>query len=175
LIFERAGFAIGSALMQTVAIGAINFLFTLLAMRYIDRIGRRPLLLAGAALMALSLGALSLLFFADHLHGYWVLLFILGFIASFAASFGPVVWVLIAEIYPNHIRGLAVSLATLALWSANFMVTGTFPSMLAHWDGGYTFLFYAIVNLASLLFVFFWVPETKGRTLEELETQLAGG
>jgi SP family arabinose:H+ symporter-like MFS transporter len=174
LIFERAGFATGSALLQTVAVGAINFVFTILAMRFVDRIGRRPLLLVGAGSMAFFLFTLSLVFFAEMLEGYWVLVFILGFIASFAASFGPVVWVLISEIYPNHIRGVAVSLATLALWSANFVVTGTFPSMLASWDGGFAFLFYAVINLGSLVFVWFFVPETKGLSLEELEAALTG-
>lgn len=173
LIFERAGFGTDSALLQTVAIGTINFIFTILAMHYVDSVGRRPLLLIGAALMAFFLFTLSLTFFADKLDGYWVLVFILGFIASFAFSFGPVVWVLISEIYPNHIRGVAVAMATLALWSANFFVTATFPSMLAGWDGGYTFLFYAVINFASLIFVLFFVPETRGRTLEELESLLA--
>lgn len=173
LIFERAGFGTGSALLQTVAVGAINFVFTILAMRLVDRVGRRPLLLVGAGAMSLSLFTLSMVFFAEMLEGYWVLVFILGFIASFAVSFGPVVWVLISEIYPNNVRGIAVSLATLALWSANFVVTGTFPSMLASWDGGLAFLFYAAINLGSLVFVWFFVPETKGLSLEELEASLA--
>jgi SP family arabinose:H+ symporter-like MFS transporter len=98
LIFERAGFGTGSALLQTVAVGAINFIFTILAMRCVDRMGRRPLLIAGAGLMSFFLLTLSLVFFADMLEGYWVLTFILGFIASFAFSFGPVVWVLLWEI-----------------------------------------------------------------------------
>jgi SP family arabinose:H+ symporter-like MFS transporter len=172
LIFERAGFGTGSALLQTVAVGAVNFVFTILAMRLVDRVGRRPLLLVGAAAMSLSLFTLSMVFFAEMWEGYWVLVFILGFIASFAVSFGPVVWVLISEIYPNNVRGIAVSLATLALWSANFIVTGTFPSMLASWDGGLAFLFYAAINLVSLVFVWFFVPETKGLSLEELEISL---
>lgn len=142
LIFQRAGFATDSALLQTAIVGSVNFLFTIVAMACVDRLGRRPLLLAGTASMAFSLFALSGTFFLDKLAGYWVLLFILGFIASFAASFGPIFWVLISEIYPNNIRGVAVSVATLTLWAGNFFVTATFPVMLSSWDGGFTFLFY---------------------------------
>ncbi|UCF38127.1 MAG: sugar porter family MFS transporter [Acidobacteriota bacterium] len=172
LIFERAGFGTGSALLQTAAIGVINCVFTILAMRFVDRLGRRPLLIVGAGSMAFFLFTLSLTFFAGRLDGYWVLLFIMGFIASFAASYGPVVWVLISEIFPNNIRGVAVSVATFALWSANFIVTATFPSMLARWDGGYTFLFYAAINVGSLFFVRAFIPETKGKSLEQLESEL---
>ncbi len=174
LIFERAGFATNSALLQTAIVGSVNFLFTILAMACVDRIGRRPLLLAGTAAMAFSLFALSGTFFLDLLSGYWVLLFILGFIASFAASFGPIFWVLISEIFPNNIRGVAVSVATMALWGGNFLVTATFPIMLSNWDGGYTFFFYGAINLFSFFFARAFVPETKGRSLEALETELLG-
>jgi len=174
LIFERAGFGTESALLQTAVIGVINCVFTILAMIYVDRLGRRPLMLAGAGAMAFFLLTLSATFYTGNLQGYWVLLSILGFIASFAASFGPVVWVLISEIYPNHLRGIAVSVATLALWGANFFVTATFPSMLSKWDGGLTFLFYGAINLFSLFFVWRWIEETKGRTLEELESRFDG-
>ncbi|GAB3222316.1 sugar porter family MFS transporter [Spirosoma arcticum] len=172
IIFEKAGAGTDTALLQTIAVGLINLIFTLVAMFTIDRIGRRPLLRAGALSMAVFLLLLSGLFFADRLEGYGVVLFILGFIASFAVSLGPATWVLISEIYPNQVRGQAVSVATLALWVANFGVSYTFPVLLARWEGGYTFLFYALINGLGFLFITAFVPETKGKSLEELEILL---
>lgn len=168
IIFEKAGAGTDAALLQTIAVGLVNLVFTLVAMFTIDRVGRRPLLRAGALSMAVFLLLLSGLFFADRLEGYGVVLFILGFIASFAVSLGPVTWVLISEIYPNQIRGRAVSVATLALWVANFGVSYTFPVLLARWEGGCTFLFYALINLLGFFFISAFVPETKGKSLEEL-------
>lgn len=173
VIFEKAGAGESVALLQTIAVGLVNFVFTLIAMVTIDRAGRRPLLKGGFASMGVFLLLLSVLFFAGKLTGYGVLIFILGFIAAFAVSSGPVTWVLIAEIYPNPIRGLAVSVATLALWVANFLVSYSFPVLLARLDGGYTFLIYAAINLLGFGFVWAFVPETKGKSLEELETMLA--
>ena len=173
VIFEKAGAGESVALLQTIAVGLVNLVFTLVAMATIDRFGRRPLLRWGFVSMAIFLLLLSGLFFAGKLEGYGVLLFILGFIAAFAVSSGPVTWVLISEIYPNQIRGLAVSVATLALWVANFLVSYTFPVLLARLDGGYTFLIYAAINLLGFVFVSAFVPETKGKSLEELETMLA--
>jgi SP family arabinose:H+ symporter-like MFS transporter len=119
--------------------------------------------------MALFLLLLSAVFFRGRLEGLGVMGSLLGFIAAFAVSSGPVTWVLISEIYPNHLRGLAVSVATLALWVANFAVSYTFPAMLAGWQGGYTFLFYGVVNLLGFVFIKMTVPETKGKSLEELQ------
>jgi len=162
-----------AALLQTIAVGLVNLVFTVVAMGLIDRAGRRPLLTGGFISMGLFLLLLSGLFFAGKLEGYGVLGFILGFIAAFAISSGPVTWVIISEIYPNQIRGLAVSVATLALWVANFLVSYTFPVLLAKLDGGFTFLIYAVVNLLGFWFVCRFVPETKGKSLEELETVLS--
>jgi SP family arabinose:H+ symporter-like MFS transporter len=173
VIFEQAGSGTDVALLQTVAVGFVNLLFTLIAMFTIDRIGRRPLLLAGEISMAGFLLLLSGVFFMGKLEGYWVMFFILGFIASFAVSSGPATWVLISEIYPTKVRSLAVSLATLALWISNFAVSYTFPVMLKYWHGGYTFLFYAGINLLAYFFIRARIPETKGKSLEEMEQFLS--
>lgn len=173
IIFAKTGAGASAALLQTIAVGFVNLTFTVVAMVIIDRLGRKPLLRWGFISMGLFLLLLSGLFFAGKLEGYSVLIFILGFIAAFAVSAGPVTWVLISEIYPNAIRGTAVSVATLALWVANFIVSYTFPFMLARLDGGYTFLIYAAINLLGFVFVTAFVPETKGKSLEELETLLA--
>ena len=172
VIFEKAGAGESVALLQTIAVGLVNLVFTVVAMVTVDRAGRRPLLKGGFISMGIFLLLLSGLFFAGKLEGYGVLVFILGFIAAFAMSAGPVTWVLISEIYPNQIRGVAVSVATLALWVANFLVSYTFPVLLARLDGGYTFLLYAAINLLGFVFVWAFVPETKGKSLEELETIL---
>ncbi len=173
IIFGKAGAGTSVALLQTIAVGFVNLAFTVIAMITIDRAGRRPLLKGGFISMSIFLLLLSGLFFAGRLEGYGVLVFILGFIAAFAVSSGPVTWVIISEIYPNQIRGMAVSVATLALWVANFVVSYTFPLLLAHLQGGYTFLIYAGINLLGFVFVSAFVPETKGKSLEELETILA--
>lgn len=172
LIFEKSGSGVSNALLQTIAIGVINLVFTLLAMSIIDRVGRKPLLTAGQLFMGVFLLMLSATFFLNKMEGNLVIFFILGFIAAFAISSGPVTWVLISEIYPNHIRGTAVSVATFFLWVAGFIVSYSFPIMLHSWEGGYTFLFYAIINLVGFVFVKLSVPETKGKSLEELESSM---
>lgn len=173
LIFEKSGTGVSNALLQTIAIGVINFVFTVLSMSIIDRVGRKPLLIAGQLFMGAFLLMLSATFFLNRMEGNLVIFFILGFIAAFAISSGPVTWVLISEIYPNHIRGTAVSVATLFLWVAAFIVSYSFPVMLHSWEGGYTFLFYAVINLAGFVFVKLFVSETKGKSLEELESSMA--
>lgn len=174
LILAKSGAGISSALLQTIAIGVVNLLFTILSMSIIDRVGRKPLLTVGLLMMGGFLLMLSGTFFLGRMEGNLVIVFILGFIASFAVSSGPVTWVLISEIYPNHVRGTAVSIATFFLWVAAYIVSYSFPVMLGTWDGGYTFLFYAVINLAGFVFVRSFVPETKGKSLEELESSMAG-
>lgn len=168
LIFEKSGTGVSSALLQTIAIGVINLVFTILSMSIIDRVGRKPLLTFGQLFMGAFLLILSATFFLNKMEGNLAIFFILGFIAAFAISSGPVTWVLISEIYPNHIRGTAVSVATFFLWVAAFIVSYSFPVMLQIWGGGYTFLFYAFINLAGFVFVKLSIWETKGKSLEEL-------
>lgn len=169
VIFKSMGLGTDSALMQTITIGGINFLFTLVAIKWIDKWGRRKLLIGGAAGMFVSLLVITIAFFFKKFEGYLILVFILTYIASFAASIGPVSWVVISEIFPNKLRSKAMSIAIVALWIACFLVSLTFPVMLNRLGGGASFLVFGFMCFLMLLYVIFKVPETKGKTLEELE------
>jgi MFS transporter, SP family, arabinose:H+ symporter len=166
VIFEELG--TGRAYMQTVIIGIINLLFTFVAIRLVDRSGRRNLLLAGGAGMCLSLAMIGASF-RFSFGGYFLLFFILAYVAFFAASYGPVTWVYISEIFPVKLRGLAISVATLALWVAVYLVTQFFPIMLENIGAAYTFWIYCAMSVLAFIFVHSSVYETKGRTLEEIE------
>ncbi|MDR3267672.1 MAG: sugar porter family MFS transporter [Tannerella sp.] len=168
VIFDTLGFSMDSALFQTLLIGCINFLFTIAAMFFVDRLGRKPLLLAGSAVMALSMGFLAFTT-SRGTGGYWVLAFILTYIAAFAISLGPVTWVLIAEIFPNQHRGLGMSLSTLFLWIAAFLIALLFPVMLATLGVAYTFSLFTVICVAAFLFYLFFVRETKNIRLEHIE------
>ncbi len=167
-IFKSSGAGTGSAFTQTLLVGAVNLLFTFAAIRLIDRVGRRPLLLAGSAVQVLALSGVGLAF-GLKLGGAFLLLPILLFIAAFAAGMGPVPWVVISEIFPTRIRGAAMAAATLVLWVADFAVAQTFPLLNAGIGPARTFGIYAGCSLAGLLFVWKVVVETKGRSLEEIE------
>ena len=167
-IFKASGAGTGSAFTQTLLVGAVNLLFTFAAIRLIDRVGRRPLLLAGSAVQVLALSGVGLAF-GLKLGGAFLLLPILLFIAAFAAGMGPVPWVVISEIFPTRIRGAAMAAATLVLWVADFAVAQTFPLLNAGIGPARTFGIYAGCSLAGLLFVWKVVVETKGRSLEEIE------
>ncbi len=172
-IFANVGQSNDSALLQTILIGGTNLIFTLVAMVLIDRYGRRMLIIIGSAGMTLMLAGLSVLFFTNHTSSVLVLVFILGYIAFFAASLGPALWVVAAELFPNRLRSKGMSVAIVALWIACTIVTITFPIMLERLSGGITFLIFALICLANLLYVWRFVPETKGKTLEELEREFA--
>ena len=171
-IFAQVGQSNDSALLQTIAIGGTNLLFTIVAMIFIDRFGRKFLILAGSLGMTLMLTGLSLLYFLQQTSGILVLVFILGYIAFFAASLGPAVWVVISEIFPNRLRSKGMSVAIVALWTACIIVTILFPVMLEKLSGGTTFMIFAMICLANLIYVWLKVPETKGKSLEELEKEL---
>lgn len=173
-IFANIGQSNNLALLQTLAIGGTNVVFALVAMFLIDRFGRKLLILSGSLGMALMLFGLSALFFMKQTSGIMVLIFILGYIAFFGASLGPAVWVVIAELFPNRLRSKGMSVAIIVLWIACTIVTITFPVMLERLSGGITFLIFAIICLGNLLYVWRYVPETKGKTLEELEKELSG-
>jgi SP family arabinose:H+ symporter-like MFS transporter len=172
-IFANVGQSNDSALMQTILIGGINLVFTLVAMVLIDRFGRKILILIGSLGMALMLAGLSTLFFLKETSGILVLVFILGYIAFFAASLGPALWVVAAELFPNRLRSKGMSVAIVSLWIACAIVTIAFPIMLEKLSGGTTFLVFALICVANLLYVIKYVPETKGKTLEELEKEFA--
>ena len=177
----EAGFGDQAATYANVAIGVLNVAMTLVAIRLIDRSGRVPLLVGGLVGMIASLvvlGGSSLLLPAPQnptdLLAVITLACLAVFIASFAVSWGPTVWVMLPEILPLRIRGTAMGLAIFLHWGANFAVSQTFPILLASVGAGVVFLGYAVVAFAALLFVRSRVTETKGRSLERIEADLQG-
>lgn len=167
-IFESMGAAKDASLMQTIIMGLVNVIFTVIAILTVDKWGRKPLLITGSVGMAVGMIAISALSFANVI-GISTLVFIIIYTASFMMSWGPICWVLISEIYPNKIRSQAVAIAVAAQWAANFFISSTYPAMM-EFSGGFTYLFYGVMSILSALFVWKMVPETKGKTLEEMET-----
>ncbi len=165
-IFKGLGFGNDAAMWQTVIMGFVNILFTLVAIFNVDKFGRKPLLIIGSVGMSIGMFAIGLL---AHLQiiGVSTLIFIVIYSASFMMSWGPICWVLISEIFPNTIRGKAVAIAVAAQWIANFVVSATFPSLEA-FSITFTYVFYGVMSVLSILFVWKMVPETKGKTLEDM-------
>lgn len=166
-IFESMGAGKDASMMQTVVMGLINVVFTVLAIMTVDKWGRKPLLMVGSIGMAIGMFAISALAFMKII-GIGTLVFIIVYTASFMMSWGPICWVLISEIFPNKIRGRAVAIAVAAQWAANYFISATYPSMM-EFSGGVTYGFYGLMSLLSFIFVWKMVPETKGKTLEEME------
>jgi SP family xylose:H+ symportor-like MFS transporter len=167
-IFESMGAGKDASMMQTVVMGLINVVFTVIAIVTVDKVGRKPLLIIGSIGMAIGMIAISALSFLNII-GIGTLVFIIVYTASFMMSWGPICWVLIAEIYPNQIRGRAVALAVAAQWTANYLISSTYPAMM-EFSGGMTYGFYGLMSILSAIFVWRMVPETKGKTLEEMES-----
>jgi len=170
ILGEHAGTGIGRAIGMNVAVGIVNLLFTFVALASVDRIGRRPLLLGSTAGMAICLAGFSVTLFWLPAHTVLVLLCILGYVAFFAFGLGPGVWVCLAELFPNHIRGRAMSVATVVLWLAVSLVTATFLSLIKRFSAPAVFLGYSIICGASFVYIAMRLPETRNRTLEEIET-----
>ena len=166
-IFESMGAAKDASMLQTIIMGLVNVVFTVVAIMTVDKWGRKPLLIIGSIGMAIGLIAIATLAFFDII-GTATLLFIIIYTASFMMSWGPICWVLISEIFPNEIRSQAIALSVAAQWAANFFISSTYPPMMEFSSGG-TYLFYGIMSILSALFVWKMVPETKGKTLEEIE------
>lgn len=167
-IFENMGATGDISMVQTVVMGIVNIIFTVVAILTVDKFGRKPLLIIGSVGMMIGMVALSILSFMDVI-GIGALIFIIIYTASFMMSWGPICWVLISEIFPNTIRGKAVAIAVAAQWIANFLVSSSFPS-LSEWSIGGTYLIYATFSMLSAIFVWRWVPETKGKTLEDMSS-----
>jgi len=165
-IFKGLGFGNDAAMYQTVIMGFINIIFTLVAIFTVDKFGRKPLLIIGSVGMAIGMFAIGLL---AHLQiiGMSTLVFIVIYSASFMMSWGPICWVLISEIFPNTIRGKAIAIAVAAQWISNFIVSATFPSLEA-FSITFTYVLYGVMSVLSALFVWKMVPETKGKTLEDM-------
>ncbi len=168
-IFKSVGFGAESALFQTVLIGAINTLFTFVALWLIDKAGRKTLLIWGLVGMIICLFSVGICFQYDLTGGPWLIIFILGFIACFASSLGPIPWVLLAEIFPTKIRGVAMSFCTVILWVGVLAITQFTPVLLQEIGGAFTFWIFMINSIFLIWFVITRVPETKQRTLEEIE------
>lgn len=170
-IFESVGFTTDDQLKQTVFIGVVNLLFTLLAMWQVDKLGRKPLMVIGCLGLAVLYVVSGFLLQTKSPNAAWPLLAAIG---VYAMTIGPVTWVLISEIFPNHIRGAATSVAVISLWLSYALLVFTFP-ILASKLGAYTpFYIYAGICVIGLLFVLKKVKETKGQTLEQLENNFIG-
>ncbi len=174
LMFQNMGASTNSAFLQTVVVGAANLVFTFVAIATVDRLGRKPLLLVGSLAMSAAMFALGSLFDARAV-GLWALVAVVAYIAGFALSWGPVVWVLLAEMFPNAIKGKAMAIAVAAQWLANLLVSWSFKVMdgsgwlNAHFNHGFAYWIYGTMSLLSAVFVLRFVPETKGRTLESIQ------
>jgi len=173
-IFKNMGSGTDTALLQTIIVGIINLSFTVVAILTVDKFGRKPLMIIGAAGMAVFMFALGFAFFFQQV-GLAALIFMLGYVACFAVSWGPVVWVLLSEIFPNRIRGRAMAVAVAAQWISNYLVSWTFPMMnkssflVDNFHNGFAYWIYGIMGILATLFMVKFVPETKGKTLEEME------
>lgn len=169
-VYRNAGYGVNDILFNIVITGTINLVFTLVALGFVDRFGRRPLMLFGCAGIAISHLFIGLAY-RMQMDGLPVLLFTLSTIGCYAMSLAPVTWVLISEIYPNRVRGLAVSVTVSALWIASFVLTFTFPVINRLAGPAATFWIYSAVCAIGFVFILYRVPETRGKSLEEIERQ----
>lgn len=172
IIFEKAGMDVKDQLFQQIMIGGINLVFTLLAMQLVDRLGRKKLMLGGSALMSVWLFLVGLCYYYGLFEGFQLTFFVLAFIATYATTLAPVTWVLISEIFPTRIRGMAVSVATCALWMACFALAYGFPIIIESLEAPQTFFLFSGICLLYFFILLKYVPETKGKTLEQFETEI---
>jgi SP family galactose:H+ symporter-like MFS transporter len=179
MIFEFTGAKSASAsILATIGVGVVNVAMTVVALLLVDRVGRRPLLLIGLAGMIIGLGVLGLAFQLPSLSGSlgWIAeISLMLYVGAFAIGLGPVFWLLISEIYPLKIRGVAMSVATSANWGANLFVALTFLTLIQATGRSSTFWIYGLVGVGAWLFTWFYIPETKGRSLEDIESHWRAG
>ena len=173
-IFKSMGSKTDVALLQTIIVGGVNLTFTVLAILMVDRLGRKPLMMAGALVMSLAMFALGTSFSVKAV-GLFSLVCMLVYVAGFAMSWGPVTWVLLSEMFPNKIRGRAMAIAVAAQWMSNYLVSWSFPLMdknsflIEKFNHGFSYWIYGAMALLAMLLVWRFVPETRGKTLEEME------
>jgi sugar porter (SP) family MFS transporter len=170
-IFEMSGLGVDSSRLSTVGIGVVNFIFTLTAMRFIDRIGRRQLMFIGTVGLIATLGLVAISFYM-HSGGIAVVSYLLFYIAFFAFSQGAVIWVFISEIFPTQVRAKGQTLGSFTHWIMAAIIAFTFPYLASHVGSGHIFLFFTIMMVLQLFFVWRWMPETKGQTLEQIEVTM---
>jgi len=172
-IFQNTGTRLDISLLQTVLVGAVNVVFTIIAILTVDRLGRKPLLLIGGSIMGIAMAAIGFTFYAENM-GIMALILILIYIGGFAMSWGPVMWVVLSEIFPNSIRS-AMSIATATVWITDLIISWSFPVLddnawlVEKFHHGFAYWLYAAICLAAVIFVWRMVPETKGKTLEQIE------
>ena len=174
-IFQNTGTKLDVSLLQTILVGAVNLVFTIIAIFTVDKLGRKPLLIFGGLVMGIAMAAIGFTFYSENM-GIMALIFILVYIAGFAVSWGPVMWVVLSEIFPNSIRG-AMSIATATVWITDLIISWSFPVLddnawlIQKFHHGFAYWIYAGICLVAVVFVWRLVPETKGKTLEEIEKQ----
>lgn len=172
-IFQNTGTKLDISLLQTILVGAVNLLFTVIAIFTVDKLGRKPLLISGGLIMGVAMAAIGFTFYGDRM-GITALIFILLYIAGFAMSWGPVMWVLLSEIFPNSIRS-AMSLATATVWITDLIISWSFPVLddnawlTEKFHHGFAYWIYALICILAVIFVWKKVPETRGKTLEQIE------
>lgn len=174
VIFKGMGLGTDASLTQTIWIGLINVLFTIVSVWLIDKAGRKVLLMIGTSLMTICLAIIGAVFKMDLTAGPLVLIMILIYVAAYAISLGPIVWVMISEIFPNRVRGKAVAIASMALWAGDYLVSQLFPPLLSSAGPSNTFWTFGVISLFVVVFIWRKVPETKGRSLEQMEQMWLG-
>ena len=170
-IFSSAGYSVSDILMNIVITGVTNVVFTFVALFLVDKLGRRPLLLIGSGGLALIYIMMAVVY-CFQITGVVLLVIVVLAIACYAMSLAPVMWVVVSEIFPNAVRGAAMSIATFALWTACFVLTYTFPLLNSALGAAGTFAIYGLICLGGFLFIGRYVPETKNKSLEEIEKEL---
>ena len=170
-IFSNAGYSVSDILFNIVITGSVNLIFTFIGMFTVDRLGRKALMLVGSGGLAGIFAVIGAMYFF-HIQGLPLLIMVVVAIACYAMSLAPVTWVVLSEIFPNRIRGVAMSIATFALWAACFVLTYTFPLLNKMLNASGTFWLYGIICILGFWFIFKKLPETKGKSLEEIEKEL---
>ena len=173
-VFKSTGMGNDSAIYYTMIMGMVNLIFVTVSILFVDKVGRRKLMIFGPAGMGFFMFCISVAYFTGNFTGMLPLLLMMGYLAFFALSLGPIVWVLLGEIFPNRIRSRAVSVSILAMWAANFLVSFTFPILKESLGSGFTFLIYGVMCVACVVFVCRCIVETKGKTLEQIEKEFLG-